>query len=233
MARGFARPLIFLVAVCLLAAAGARADTLTLENGGTVTGSFVYDATTNTVVSWNFTTTAGGGFGGEVYSNTNAGSGAISLTNQDGDQVFGFDAAQPATGEVDELDIVLSCNGTVNCATQATTGNSFAVTSGVPPCPNPGTTTGFCIASGLQNQVPGGLIPEDLIGPGNYITITDPACPGTDSCYTFTLATAATGTVFSGGGSNNNGGGNTVPEPGTLLLSALGLAAFALKRACS
>lgn len=154
-------------------------------------------------------------------------SGAVVLTNQDGDQVFGFDSVQ-SNGNVDELDIVLSCNGVLNCAKQATAGNSFAVPTGFPPCPNPGMTTGFCIASGLQHQVPGGLIPEDLISAGNFLTITDPTCPSTDSCFTMTLSTTSTGTVFSGGGGGGNNNG--VPEPSTLLLSALGLGALALKR---
>lgn len=237
MARTFLWVSFFFAAMLSLTAGSALADTLTLENGGTVTGSFTYDATTNAVLAWNFTTTAGGGFGGENYLGPGvAGSGVVVLTNQDGDQVFGFDATQGATGEVDELDIVISCNGVINCAQQATAGNSFAITSGPnffpsASCPNLGTATGFCIASGLQNQVPGGLIPEDLIGPGNFITITDPTCPTTDSCFTMTLSSTSTGTVFSGSG--GGGGNNNVPEPSSLLLSVLGLAAFALRRACS
>jgi len=231
MVRAFPRVAVFLAACLLLTAGVARADTLTLQNGGTVTGSFIYDMTTNSVVSFNFTTTAGGGFGNESYIGPVLGSsGAVVLTNQDGDQAFGFDDVQ-ANGTVDELDIVLSCNGVANCAEQAISGNSYAVTAGSnmfpsASCPNNGTTTGYCIASGLQNQVPGGVIPEDFIGPGNFITITDPTCPGTDTCFTMTLSTTSTGTVFNGGGGSNTG----VPEPSTLLLSSLGFAALALKR---
>jgi hypothetical protein len=228
MFRGLARVAVWLAALIFFPTGAAMADTLTLQNGGTVTGSFTYDATANSVVSFNFTTTAGGGFGNESYIGPVLGSsGAVVLTNQDGDQVFGFDSVQ-SNGNVDELDIVLSCNGVLNCAQQAAAGNSFAVTTGFPQCPNPGTTTGFCIASGLQNQVPGGLIPEDLISAGNFLTITDPTCPSTDSCFTMTLSTTSTGTVFGGGGGGGNNNG--VPEPSTLLLSALGLGALALKR---
>jgi len=241
MSRGVFRCLSLALAILFLAAGAVFADNLSLVNGGTVTGSFVYDATTNTVVSFDFTTTAGGGFGNESFIGPVSGSsGAVVLTNQDGDQAFGFDSVQ-SNGDVDELDIVLSCNGVANCAEQAVSGDSFAVTAGPDTypsasCPNLGTTTGFCIASGLQNNVPGGLA-GDLIGPGNFVTITDPACPSTDHCFSLTLATASTGTVFNGsfGGGNNNGGGGTpgVPEPSTLVLSALGFAGFALKRAIS
>jgi PEP-CTERM motif len=199
----------------------AMADTLTLSGGGTVNGSFIYDATTNSVVSFNFTTTAAGGFGNEVYNNTNIGSGAVVLTNQNGDQVFGFDALQASGTEVDELDIVLSCGGVVNCATQASLappGTSFAITAGFPPC---GTGAGFCIASGLQNSVPGGLQPEDLLSAGNFVTLVDPPpCITGHVCFTATLSTAATGAVFNGGGT---GTGTPVPEPSTLLLLASGI----------
>lgn len=221
MARGFARALVFLVAVFLLVAGGARADnTLSLADGNTVTGSFVYDPTTNSVVSYSFTSTA---YGLSSQWSSSTSSGSVVLSNQDGDQVFAFDEGQ-SYGAIGELDIVISCGGVLNCAEQASNGNSFAIAAGYPPCPNAGTTTGYCIASGDQYSVPECLgTCEDLINPGNFITITDP--PAGD--FTFTLSTTSTGTVFSGGGTTG------VPEPSTLVLSALGLAAFALKRACS
>src|SRR5579862_6685837 len=104
MVRAFPRVAAWL-AVCLFLAAGAaRADSLSLVGGGTVNGSFVYDATNNSIVSFDFTTTAGGGFGNESYVGPSvaAGSGGTIVTNQDGDQVFSFDAAQ-SDGTVDEL----------------------------------------------------------------------------------------------------------------------------------
>ncbi len=227
MVRGFTRTASLLAALILLAAGGAMADTLSLADGSTVTGSFIYDATTNSVVSFDFTTSGTATFGGESFVGpVSQSSSAIVLNNLDGDQVFAFDSVQ-SSGFVDELDIVVSCGGVANCVNQATVGNSFAITAGQPTC----GTTGFCIASGIQNNVPESLS-QDLMTGNNFITITDPVCPSTDHCYTLTLSTTSTGTVFSG--NNNGGGGNTgVPEPSTLVLSALGFAALALKRAYS
>jgi len=219
-----------MLAVLILFTVGvARADTLSLADGSTVTGSFVYDATTNNVVSFDFTTTGTATFGGESFIGpVSQTSGATVISNQNGDEAFTFDSVQ-SSGFVDELDIVVSCQGVANCVNQSTVGNSFAITAGQPTC----GPTGFCIASGIQNNVPESLS-QDLMTGNNFITITDPTCPSTDHCYTLTLSRTSTGTVFSGNGNNNGGGGTTgVPEPSTLLLSALGFAAFALKRACS
>lgn len=206
----FLKPTAFLAAFLLFAACTAMADTLNFVDWNTVTGSFVYDATTNSVVSFDFTSTAGGG-------TSFVGNGGIIVNNQDGDQVFSFDSLQPAFGRTDELDIVLACGGVLNCAEQATTGNSFAIAAGNPTCPsNPSAAAGFCIASGQQFGVPETLS-SDLLSGGNFITITDP--PSTDKVFTFTLSRTSTGTVFSGGG-------GSVPEPGTLSLIVPGLVAL-------
>jgi len=237
MVRRFAQNCLFMLVPFLLTAAIVRADqTLSFADGSTVSGSFVYDATTNTITSFSFTSTA---FGGTSFVNSGSCTStstacSIVLSNQNGDEVLAFDGVQPyqATGE---LDIVLSCGGVANCLSAASVGNSFAVTAGVPNCVV--GAPGFCIASGQQYSVPECLGNcEDLLAGNNFLTITDP--PSTDTLYTLTLSTTSTGTVYagnnSGGNNNNGGGGNTnVPEPSTLVLSALGFAAFALKRALS
>lgn len=228
MARGSARGLILLLIVFLSATGAARAGTLTFTDGGTLTGSFVYDITNGNVVSFNFTSTAGGTT--STWVNGVNSSGVLFFTNQDGDQGFGFDAVQPNQNTVDELDIVFSCVGTPNCALQATTGNSFAIATGAVSCPNPGGP-GFCITSEEQFGVPETLNAVQLSPNQYYVVTTDPTCPSTDSCFTFTLSTIPAGTVFDGG-STGGGGGTGVPEPSTLVLSAFGLAAFALKKIC-
>jgi hypothetical protein len=229
MARIYTRLIPALIIALTFGLGAAKADTLNLVGGGTVTGSFVYDVTTNSVVSFNFTTTAGGGFGNEVfvgnapYTNTSTAS-AIVLTNQNGDQVFGFDAVQ-ANGEVDELDIVVACGGFANCVQNNPNakGNSFAIAAGFPTCPNPGTSTGFCIASGLQNQVPGSLSGL-LLSAGNFITVDPP--PGATQ-YTIALAITPMGSVLTGDGSGG-GGPSPVPEPSTVLLLGAGLGAVVI-----
>jgi hypothetical protein len=224
MIQRFSTWVVFLAAMLFLGAGAALADTLTFTDGNTLTGSFVYDTTTNTVVSFNFTSAAGGST--TSFVNGVNSSSALVSNNQDGDQVFSFFSLEPAQQQVDELDIVLSCVGTANCAQQATTGNSFAITAGQPTC----GPTGFCIASGEQFNVPESL-QQILLGSGqSFAIVTDPTCPATDSCFTLTLSSTSTGTVFDGGG----GGGNTsVPEPSTLVLTALGFGAFILKRVYS
>src|SRR5260370_7720771 len=94
MARGFARVTICLAVLFLFAVGAAKASTINFVDGKTVTGSFVYDKTTNTVVSFGFLSTAGGP-GGTTFQNGVNGGGPIVLNNQDGDPAFGFVAAQP------------------------------------------------------------------------------------------------------------------------------------------
>ena len=231
-------------AMLVLFAGSALADTLSFTNGGTATGSFVYDATTDTIVSFDFTTTEGGG-GGSTF----VGTGGIIFTNQDGDQALAFDSFQPNQGPVvngspigqtDELDIVVSCGGVTDCLTEAVDGDSFAITSGPnnypsTTCPNPGTTsltTGYCLASGEQFDVLNclGSSCSVLLTGNNFLTIADPPSPG-DTLYTMTLSTTAVGTVL-GGNQNTGGGSTTAPEPSSMLMLSLGLCGlFFLRRA--
>ena len=226
MFRGLARAAVWLAAFVFFLAGAAMADTLTFANNeGTATGSFTYDATTNKILDYNFSLSSSGtgapiSFGATTYNSadTAIGTSSIVVSNPNGDEVFSFFEIQPSQSRLDEFDIVIACGGVANCVTQATEGNSFAIVSG-----NCGPT---CVSSGEQTGVPENITPSRFLGPNNFINITDPTCPVNDSCFTMSLSTTSTGTILGGGGGDTTG----VPEPSTLLLSALGLGGLALKR---
>jgi len=240
MARAFPRVAVWLAVLLLAGAGAAMADstTLTFVDSNTVSGTFKYDVTTNTLVSWDFTSSA---FGGTTFDSSTANGQCFGVpcgsvqNNQDGDVVFGFDAFQPNVngGTSQELDIVIACGGAANCVQNILlplvgngVGNSFAITSGPATCPDPNSAaTGLCVESGQNKDIFNCLTNCILALAGNnYITITDPPSPG-DVIVDMTLSNVPVGTVLTGGGGNNN-----VPEPSTLLLSALGLGGLALKR---
>ncbi|HKQ86777.1 MAG TPA: PEP-CTERM sorting domain-containing protein [Candidatus Acidoferrales bacterium] len=232
MARGFTKIAMGLGALLLFTSGIAKASSINLQNGGTVQGSLVYDITTNSILSFDFTTTAGGGFGNESFIGSApytpaSGYGAVVLTNNDQDQVFSIVAVQ-TDGSVDELDLVVACGGVANCVTTASaTGTSYALAIGAPPapCPNIPTTQGYCIESGLQNSVPGGLSADPATA--GFLDVLDPTCNNgtTDECASVTLNAANLYPVFNPSG---GGGGVSTPEPETLSMLALGLAIIGL-----
>ena len=78
--RSLTIALAVLALLCLPSVASADGVTwnfsgVTFSDGGTITGSFVYDATTNTVSDINVTTTLGTAFGGATYLATDPGFG--------------------------------------------------------------------------------------------------------------------------------------------------------------
>lgn len=240
MVRAFPRVAVWLAVLLLATASAAMADstTLTFVDGNTVSGTFTYDVTTNQIVSWNFTSSE---FSGTTFNSASVNSlcfgvpcGGISLTNQNGDIVFGFDSLQ-ANGNTDELDFVIACGGVANCVQNTLlaagngVGNSFAISSGTPTC-TPGVT-GLCVPAGEQKDIFNCLGSSclSLLGPNQFLTVSDPPSP-TDTLVTLTTSNVLVGNNLLSGGNNGGGGNNTVPEPSTVLLSALGLGALALKR---
>jgi hypothetical protein len=226
--RGLTKLTLLLAALMLMTASSAMAngvtlgtETLSFQDGSTITGYFTLNTANNTLTSWDFTTTAGTLFSAETFSSADTANAPSSLvaSNFNGDEVLTFEENQ-ADMTRQELDIAISCGGVTNCLTNAnlTTPQSFALTVGSTPCPPPGTA-GLCIVSGLQH-VPEGF-GQELLAPG-FLNLSDP--PGQ---VAFNISNSAANTVFTGTGGTGN---NTVPEPSTLLLSALGFAAFALKR---
>ena len=156
--------------------------------------------------------------------------GGLTLTNQNGDVVYGFDSLQ-ANGQTDEFDIVIACGGAANCVQNILSGagngvgNSFAITAGQPAC-NP-NATGLCVASGEQKDIFNclGSGCQVLLAGNSFLNITDPPSPD-DIVVDMTLSSALVGTVLNGNG--NGGGTNPVPEPSTVFLLGAGMSVLAI-----
>ena len=184
---------------------------------GTLTGYFVLDST-GAVTSWDLTTTDGS-VDGSHYTTSDAASPAIvsgggtAYTFSDhffsGHNLGGDPNIPLYNGGT--LTISVDCGGVANCLAQATPGQFFTITGATETF-----GTWFCSQGDLSctNSV---AAPRRLdISGGAFIDVTDPA---------WNLNATAVGTP--GSGSGNTGGNTGVPEPSSLLLSALGLGGLA------
>jgi hypothetical protein len=220
MLRGMAKVFVLCGLFLVFATTAVKADSLILANGKTVTGSFVYDATTNTVVSFNFTSNDSLNSTTTVWNSADAvsqGANAFLSTNPGGDEVISLFEAQSADSQtLDELTLVFSCGGVANCLTQAVDGDSYALTTGT-GCPT-------CNISQVALNAPADLVDNQIVNPA-FITIVDPPSP-TDSIFTMTVSSVSTGAVYNGSfpGSTGGGGNTNVPEPSSLLLLCCGIA---------
>jgi hypothetical protein len=218
--------------VCLLCLSGPVWAQANFDDGGTLTGTFTYDATTGSIVNFDLTTTSGSTFGGATYISGVSGDTA-SIGGFNGASVVDFSFNNTTSGTT--LFFTVAGNPNISGISSITgaTGSLQLVTDGSADAAADGCTglgSGFgqpCSAEA------GNGFQRNLTTP-SYLNFSDPNCPAgvtsTDSCYTVDFTSSPTYTSGSGSG----GGGTTVtPEPSTFLLFALGAGGLLLLRRLS
>lgn len=202
-----------MVGCCVLfASTPLRADTGTFFDGATLSGTFVYDSGTNTFTSWDLTTGATGGIAAQTYSNTIAGStGAPGGFN--GANFYDFSFFTPTNGG---STLFFTVPGVADSSisglpgpgqtTQIQLVTEGSASAGAAECPGlGGTGSQPCGAEANASST-------SYLDTPTYFDVTD--APG---IFTFTV----TSTPLSSG---------SMPEPGTLALTLIGLAGAALKK---
>lgn len=190
-----------------------------LGDAGTLTGFFELDGT-GAVTNWNLTTTDGSVTGSNYTPADNGPSFYPLITG--GSYAFSDQISSGLTFGTTPLfnggllTITVDCQGVANCLAQASAGQFFTITGATETY-----TTWSC--SDPTNCTPSVAAPRTLdVSGGAFINVTDPV-----GGLALNLDTTAMGTAWTPGSGTGNTG---VPEPSTLLLSALGLGALALKR---
>jgi hypothetical protein len=156
--------------------------------------------------SWDLTSTASGIT--HEYASTNTADGANSnvISNTNNDEVISFfqNFTSPAP-DAWELNIVLACLGTANCATFQTLNTAYTIVGGQQTCA-PGDK---CVSS--DEQTFQAFFPTHYLT-GGFLNVTDP--PGG-------LAFNVNSVIPDGFTPYAGGTGQPVPEPSPLLLLAL------------
>jgi len=206
----FALLLLSLVAV----PAAVRADTLVdwtlsgnFTDGGSLSGTFTLDATTGAITAFNISTTLGSVLGAFNFTPTNTVASYLPPVAGFPEYTLDFSSG---SSPIRDLELAIGA--------LLATGGTDTVYTAVSGCPGNGPLGGC--SDELQTTA--------TLGVGGCVN------DGSKSVRCLESGAVLTGVVEGNtGGGGNPGGGGTVPEPSTLVLSALGLAAFALKRACS
>lgn len=186
---------------------------------GTVSGNFVYDPVTDSIVSWSLTSDTAQ-WGSHLYDSSApaaTGASASISSNTNNDQVLSFGQNFSIGGGATdrwELDIVIGCFGVANCVTFGDPNESFAIVSGSAPCA-PGA---HCVLSG--EQLVFSIGPHPLLQPG-FFNLTDP--PATVA-FNIDSVQAPGSTLFTGADPS------AVPEPASMLLLGSGLAGVIASR---
>jgi hypothetical protein len=213
--------------LCLSGPVWAQAN---FDDGGTLTGTLTYDATTNSIVNFDLTTTSGSSFGGASYISGVSGDTA-SIGGFNGPGVVDFSFNNTTSGTT--LFFTVAGNPVTSTITGLTgaTGSLLLVTNGSADAAADGCT-GLGSGFGQPCSAEEGANFTRYLDTPSYLNFSDPNCPvgvtSTDACYTVDFTSSPTYT-----GGSGSGGTTVTPEPSTFLLFALGAGGLLILRRLS